>query len=44
MAATHLKDLGEVLQTAGADAVGTLFVFLDLLECQPEGVRNIGLT
>jgi hypothetical protein len=31
-----------VLQAAGADAVKTLFVFLDLLECQPQGVRNIG--
>jgi hypothetical protein len=39
----HLQDLGNVLQSAGADAVGPLFVFLDLLECQPEGVREIGL-
>ena len=32
-----------MLQPAGADAVGPLLVFLDLLECQPEGVREIGL-
>jgi hypothetical protein len=31
--------LGDVLQTAGADVVGSLLVLLDLLECQPEGVR-----
>jgi hypothetical protein len=39
----HLKNLGKVLQAAGADPVGPLLVFLDLLECQPEGVGNIGL-
>jgi uncharacterized protein YjiS (DUF1127 family) len=39
----HLKDLGYVLQSAGADAVETLLVFLNLLEYQPEGVRDIGL-
>jgi len=33
----HLKDLGDVLQAAGADAVGSLLILLDLLECQPEG-------
>ena len=32
-----------MLQTAGADAVGPLLVFLDLLERQPEGVPEIGL-
>jgi hypothetical protein len=31
------------LQAAGADAVGPLLVFLDLLERQPEGVPEIGL-
>src|SRR5580692_801158 len=40
----HLKDLGNVLQAAGADAIGALLVFLDLLECQAKGVGNIGLT
>ena len=39
----HPKDLGDVLQSAGADAVGTVLVFLNLLECQSEGVCNIGL-
>jgi hypothetical protein len=39
----HLKDLGDVLQAAGADAIGPLLVFLDLLERQPEGVSEIGL-
>jgi hypothetical protein len=39
----HLEDLGDVLQAAGADAVSSLFVFLDLLECQPERICNIGL-
>ena len=39
----HLKDLGEVLKAAGADAVGTLLVFLKLLERQAEGIRDIGL-
>jgi hypothetical protein len=28
----HLKDLGNVLQAAGADAIGALLVFLNLLE------------
>jgi hypothetical protein len=32
-----------VLQAGGADAVGPLLVFLDLLERQPEGVSEIGL-
>jgi hypothetical protein len=40
----HLKDLGNMLQAAGADAIGALLVFLNLLECQAEGVGNIGLT
>jgi hypothetical protein len=39
----HIKDLGDVLKAAGADAVGSLLVFLDLLECQPEGVREFRL-
>jgi hypothetical protein len=38
----HLKDLGKVLQAAGADAVGSLLVFLNLLECNPEGVSELG--
>jgi hypothetical protein len=32
-----------VLKAAGADAVGSPFVFLDLLKCQPEGVREFRL-
>jgi len=32
-----------VLQSAGADAIGALLVFLELLERQAEGVRDIGL-
>jgi hypothetical protein len=32
-----------VLQAGGGDTVGPLLVFLDLLECQPESVREIGL-
>ena len=32
-----------MLQAGGADAVGPLLVFLDLLERQPEGVPEIGL-
>jgi hypothetical protein len=39
----HLKDLGDVLQAAGADAIGPFLVFLDLLERQPEGVPEIAL-
>jgi len=39
----HLKDLGDLLQAAGADAVGPFLVFLNLLECQSKCVRNIGL-
>jgi hypothetical protein len=40
----HLKDLGNMPQAAGTDAIGTLLVFLNLLECQAKGVGNIGLT
>jgi hypothetical protein len=36
----HIKNLGDVPKANGADAVGSLLVFLDLLECQPEGVRD----
>jgi hypothetical protein len=32
-----------VLQSAGADAIGALLVFLELLERQAEGVRDIAL-
>ena len=32
-----------MLQAAGADAIGALLVFLNLLECQAKGVGNIGL-
>jgi hypothetical protein len=30
----HLKDLGQVLQAAGANAVRPFLVFLQLLKCQ----------
>jgi hypothetical protein len=39
----HLKDLGNMPQAAGADAIGALLVFPDLLKCQAKGVGNIGL-
>jgi hypothetical protein len=39
----HLKDLGYVLQPAGANAVGSLLIFLNLLERQSKRVRKIGL-
>jgi hypothetical protein len=35
-----LKDFGNLLQAAGADAVGALLVFLDLLEGQPERIAQ----
>src|SRR5262249_58179146 len=37
------QDLGKVLQAAGADAVGPLLIFLDLLKSDPEGVSELGL-
>src|ERR1700754_5169092 len=30
-----LKDFGDLVDAAGADAVGAFLIFLDLLECQP---------
>jgi hypothetical protein len=36
----HLKDLGYVLQPAGANAVGSLLIFLNLLERQSKRVRK----
>jgi hypothetical protein len=39
----HSKDLGYVLQPAGANAVGSLLIFLNLLERQSKRVRKIGL-
>jgi hypothetical protein len=39
----HLKDLGYVLQSAGANAVSSLLIFLNLLERQSKRVRKIGL-
>jgi hypothetical protein len=38
-----LIDSGSVLQATGTDAVGSLLVFLNLLEGQPEGVGDVGL-
>lgn len=40
----HLKYLGDLLKSAGADAVGSLFVFLDLLKCETEGIAELLLT
>jgi hypothetical protein len=39
----HAKSLADLLQTAGADAVGALFVFLKLLERHPDRGGEIGL-
>ena len=36
-----LQDMGNLLQPAGADAVGALFVFLDLLEGQSQRVAKL---
>src|SRR5687768_13674264 len=40
----HLKDVRDLLQAAGADAVGALLVFLHLLEGQAERVAELLLT
>ena len=40
----NLQDLGDVLQPAGANPVGSLFVFLDLLESQPQPFAELLLT
>ena len=34
----HLQNARDLVQAACADAVGALFVFLDLLECEADGV------
>src|SRR5450755_3739928 len=39
-----LKDLGDLLDTAGADPVGTFFVFLNLLECEAQCFAELFLT
>jgi hypothetical protein len=36
----HLKDLGNVLQPAGANTVGSLLIFLNLLKRQSEPIRK----
>jgi hypothetical protein len=33
-----LQDLGDVLKAPRADPICTLFIFLDLLECQAKGI------
>ena len=38
-----VKGLADLLQTAGADPVGALFVFLNLLERHPDRGGEIGL-
>jgi hypothetical protein len=40
----NLQDMGDLLQTARADAVGTLLVLLYLLEGQAQGVAQFFLT
>jgi hypothetical protein len=37
----HLQNLGDLLQPAGADAVGSLFVFLNPLKRKVEGVAEL---
>jgi hypothetical protein len=39
----HLKDLRNVLQPARANAIGSLLIFLNLLERQSKPVRKVGL-
>ena len=39
----HLKDLRDLLQPAGANAVGSLLIFLNLLKRQSKPVRKVGL-
>ena len=39
----HLKDLRDLLQPAGANAVGSLLIFLNLLKRQSKPARKIGL-
>jgi hypothetical protein len=39
----YLKDVRQSVKAAGADAVGALLVFLDLLECQAQTVRQLHL-
>jgi hypothetical protein len=40
----HTKDVGQMLETAGTDAVGALLVFLHLLEGQSQTIRQLRLT
>src|SRR3546814_8324718 len=40
----HVKDGGELVEPAGTDAVGALFVFLDLLEGQADNLAEFVLT
>jgi len=39
----HLKDMGDLLQSAGPDAVGAILVFLHLLEGEAERVSQLFL-
>jgi hypothetical protein len=36
----YLKDIRELLHSAGADSVGALFVLLNLLKCEADGVTK----
>src|SRR5664279_456238 len=40
----HIEGSGNLLKPAGADSIGPFFVFLDLLERQPQGVAQFFLT
>ena len=37
----NVKDLGKLLQTAGTNAIGALFIFLDLLECEADAFSEL---
>jgi hypothetical protein len=39
----HLKDMGDLLQPAGPDAVGAFLIFLHLLEGEAERVTQLFL-
>ena len=40
----YLQDVGDLLQPTGSDAVGALFVFLDLLKSETERIAKLFLT
>jgi hypothetical protein len=40
----HVEHLGDLIEPSRTDAVGAALVLLDLLERQPDGVAELGLT